>query len=111
MRLIWKMWVDARTEEKAVKLCDRVLEGMGKDTTEKVVEPYPKTNGFVVSFATSLESERWTDLGVEAIALGQRVGHGWVLSGSIHYAPHGGSSRTNIAGVESIEWFLMGHDA
>jgi hypothetical protein len=110
MRLIWRMWVGARTEEKALKLCDQLLERMGKETSEKVAEPDPKTGGFMVSFVTGLEHERWNDAVVEAIALGQRVGHGWALSGSIDDDPRGWSGRTSITGVDSIEWLLTGHD-
>jgi hypothetical protein len=101
------MWVDAKTEEKALKLCDRILKRMGRDASAKGVEPYPKTGGFVVSFAIGLEHARWNDAVIEAIALGQRVGDGWALSGSIGDDPRGWSNRTNIAGVESIEWTLV----
>jgi hypothetical protein len=107
MRLNWKLWVNARSEQKALKLCERILERMEQEASEKVVEPYPKIRGFVVSFVTSLEHERWNDAVVEAIALGQRVGHGWALSGSIHEDPSGWSCRTNLAGVEAIEWLLL----
>lgn len=107
MRLLWKMWVDARTEEKALKLCDRILKRMEKDSSERRAEPYPKTGGYVVSFTTDLEHARWNDAVVEAIALGQRVGHGWTLSGSVEDNVSGWSNRTNIAGVESIEWSLI----
>ena len=112
MRTLWKMWVDARTEAKALKLCDRVLERMGRSASEKRVEPYPKTGGFVVSFAVALEHARWNDAVVEAIALGQRVGYGWALSGWIEDGPAASSDRTNIAGVKSIQWmFERGGDA
>lgn len=101
------MWVDAKTEEKALKLCDRVLQRMERAATEKSVEPYPKTGVYVVSFVIGLEHARWNDAVVETIALGQRVGHGWALSGSVEDDPGGWSNRTNVAGVESITWNLM----
>lgn len=106
MQLNWKMWVSAKTVEKALKLCDRILGRMEKDATEKSVEPDPKTGGFVVSFTTELVSVRWNDAVVEAITLGQRVGHGWALSGGVEDDPSGWSDRTNVSGVEAIEWSL-----
>ncbi|MBV9927872.1 MAG: hypothetical protein JOZ96_22825 [Acidobacteria bacterium] len=111
MNSLWKMWVDARTEEKALKLCERVLERMGRDASDKRAEPYPKTGGFVVSFAVGLEHAEWNDAVVEVIALGQRVAHGWALSGSIEDDPDGWSNRTSVAGVESIQWTLVGAGA
>jgi len=104
--MIWRMWVDAKTEEKSLKLCDRLLDRMKKDASEKRVEPYPKTGGFVVSFATELKSERWNDAVVEAMALGQRVGYGWQLIGSVLDGPGGWSNRTTVSGVKSIAWTL-----
>lgn len=106
MRLSWKMWVSAKTEEKALKLCERILVRMEKDAHEKSVEPYPKTGGFVVSFTTELLDVRWNDAVVEAISLGQRVGHGWALSGSVEDDPAGWSNTTNVSGVEAIRWSL-----
>lgn len=106
MRLLWKIWVNARTEEKALKLCDRILVRMEQDAAEKSAEPYPKTGGFVVSFVTELGGGRWNDAVIEAISLGQRVGHGWVLTGSVEDDPGGWSNRTSVSGVESIEWTL-----
>lgn len=107
MRLLWNMWVDAKTEEKALKLCCLLLERLEKETSGKKVEPYPKTGGFVVSFATNLESARWNDAVVEAIALGERAGHGWMLTGSVHDQLSGWSNEANISGVVSIEWTLL----
>jgi hypothetical protein len=111
MRLLWRMWVDAGTEAKALKLCDRVLERMERSASGIRVEPYPKTGGFVVSFAVALEHARWNDAVVEAIALGQRVGHGWVLSGWIEDGPAASSNVTNVAGVKSIQWMFERGDA
>lgn len=100
------MWVSTGTEEKALKLCDRVLGRMRKDAHEKSVEPYTKTGGFVVSFTTELVDGRWNDAVVEAISLGQRVGDGWTLSGGVEDDPACWSDRTNVSGVEAIEWSL-----
>jgi hypothetical protein len=106
MRLLWNMWVEAKTKDKALKLCQSLLERMGKDATGKEAEPYPKTGGFVVSFATEIEDGQWNDVVVEAIALGQRVGSGWILSGDIYDDPSGWSNETKISGIRSLQWAL-----
>jgi len=60
-----------------------------------------------MSFITYLESDQWNDAVVETIGLGQRVGYGWLLYGSIYDDPSGWSNRTNVSGVESIKWSLL----
>jgi hypothetical protein len=44
---------------------------------------------------------------VECIALGQRTAHGWGIYGDIFQDPGASSNRTNVAGVEMIEWRLL----
>ena len=60
----------------------------------------------MLSFATEIEDGNWPGVVVEAIALGQRVGSGWILSGDIHDDPSGWSNETNISGVRSLQWTL-----
>ena len=110
MHLVWKIWVDAKTEKKSLRLCARIRERMGREASDMRVEPYPKTGGFVVGFVVGLESTRWNDAVVEAIALGQRVGYGWVIAGSVRDEPSGCSDRVSISGVQSMEWSLVGRD-
>jgi hypothetical protein len=107
MYLIWKIWVDAKTEEKALKLLNRVAKRMEKEVFDGTVEHYPKTGGFVVCFSSRIEAEHWNDAVVETIGLSQRIGHSWFLTGSIYDDPEGWSNKTNISGVDSIRWTLI----
>jgi hypothetical protein len=43
---------------------------------------------------------------VEVIALGQRVGRQWTLSGDILTDTDGWSNESSVSGVRSIQWML-----
>ena len=107
MYLIWKIWVDAKTEEKALKLLNRVTKRMAKEVFDETIEHYPKTGGFVVCFSNRIEAEHWNDAVVETIGLSQRIGYGWHLSGNIYDDPGGWSNKANISGGDSIQWMLI----
>lgn len=93
MRLIWKLWLQATTEGEALKLCDRFIERLGKDAFEKRAEPFPLTGDFLGCFVTTLENRRWNDAVVETMALGRRVGSGWIVSGNVEADLEGWSNR------------------
>jgi hypothetical protein len=107
MRSLWKIWVEAKSEEKALRVSERVRRTLGRDVVDQSIEPDPKTTGFLVAFAVELGSAAWNDCVVELIELGQRVGYGWILTGDILSDPSGWSNEPGVSGVKSIEWILM----
>ncbi|MEP7219543.1 MAG: hypothetical protein ABI876_11540 [Bacteroidota bacterium] len=74
---------------------------------EKIIEPYPKINGFAVMLSVRINSEAWNDAVVEAIDHGQRVGSGWLLGGSIYEDARGWCNRSSVSGVVCMEWNLV----
>jgi hypothetical protein len=104
MRSLWKVWTEARSEDKALRVFERVRRILGREALDRTVEPYPKITGFVVAFWVELESQAWNDSVVELIGLGQRVGHGWILSGDILVDPSGWSNEPSVSGARSIRW-------
>lgn len=104
MHSIWKMWTEARTEAKALRVFERARQAIGREATDRHIEPYPKIEGFVVTFRVELESQAWNDSAVELIELGQRVGYGWILCGNILADPSGWSNDSSVPGVKSIQW-------
>jgi hypothetical protein len=100
------MWTEAKSEEKALRVFERVRHNLGREALDRSVEPYPKIAGFVVAFWIELESQAWNDSVVEVIALGQRVGYQWTLSGDILTDTDGWSNKPSVSGVSSIQWML-----
>jgi hypothetical protein len=107
MRSLWRIWVEAKSEDKALRMFERVRRILDRDAVDQSVEPYPKSTGFLVVFWVELRSKTWNDCVVELIELGQRVGHAWVLSGDILGDPSGWSNEPRVSGVKSIQWVLM----
>jgi hypothetical protein len=107
MRSLWKIWAEAKSEDKALRASERVRRILGREAVDQSVEPYPKANGFLVTFWVELGGEAWNDGVVELIELGQRVGHAWILSGDILGDPSGWSNEPRVPGVKAIEWSLI----
>ncbi len=102
----WRVWTDARTERAARKVATRLLERLSRQTTGLSFEPYPKTGGWTFRFRTPLVGTTWNDYVVDVIALGQRVGYGWSLSGTIYEDPSGWSNKAQVGGVTSVTWWM-----
>src|SRR6266568_4842634 len=79
----WKAWTTATTSDKALRVGRRLLETLGVTDAALHVEPYPKTNGHVLSFTVNVGEESWANAVVAVISNAQSVGRGWQLFGSI----------------------------
>ena len=102
----WKIWVTAKTEEKALRVFEGALARMDCHALNIVIEPYPKIEGFVIHFEIELESSNWNDRVVEVAAKGQRVATGWILCGDIQQDGNGWSNEVRVPGAVSMEWWL-----
>ena len=111
MHDFWRIWCDARTEQKALKLYHRVIDAIGGEATRPKIEPYPKINGFMIAFDVALASQAWNDAVVEVIELGQRFAIGWQLVGNIKRDSQAISNQTHVARVKVAEWRLVGDRA
>jgi hypothetical protein len=106
MKSNWTIWVNANKETGAEKLIKRVLKRMDVEGKDIEIRPYHK-GGYKIEFKLLHSKKGWNDLVVECIALGQRTAHGWGIYGDIFQDPGASSNRTNVAGVEMIEWRLL----
>ena len=107
MQSVWKLWVTAKTEPAARRVYTRLIDRMAHPATVLAIEPYPKTDGFVVAFQVILASQGWNDAVVEVIALGQRVAYGWYMTGSIMDDPSATANQVSVAGATMVEWQLI----
>ena len=104
----WKLFLDAKSKERSTKILNKVSNLLKRDIRNEKVESSSETGGYVVMFEVNMESSRWNDGLVEVIELGQKIGDGWTLSGSVKKDPQGWSNRpSRVAGVISISWLLL----
>lgn len=80
--------------------------GIG-ETTDPVIEPYPKTGGQVLTFDIPLRAQDWNDGVVEILALGQRISYGWELAGDVLRDISGWSNASTVPGIVSMQWTLL----
>ncbi len=106
MKITCKIWVSAKTEDKAIKLIKRLEGKFERALSEITIEPYLKINGFVITSILSIDNDNWNDSVVAAITLAQSVGYGWQIGGNISEEFLIGSSKTNISGIESINLMI-----
>ena len=101
MKASWRVFTNAHDKESARVLLKRTIKALGVEASEAETEPYYK-GGFLISFGTVPASSVWSEKVVELIALAEKVGRGWILSGSIIEALDLWSNESTIAGVQSI---------
>ena len=98
------MWTGADSQEEALRVSERARRDLGREASDRSVEPSAKITGFVVAFRIELEGRAWNDPVVGVIALGQRVGYQWTLGGDILSDTSGWSNESSVSGVRSIRW-------
>lgn len=111
MRSHWRVWLNTDSETKARTVLKWFFERLGREPADTTIEPYSKTGGFVAAFVLEMEAIAWNDQVVEVIALGERVGRGWILTGDVFRAPDGWSNEASVSGVTSIGWSLAKAEA
>ena len=102
MNLQWRLFVSANTEPAALTVASRHFERAQVETSALTVEPYEK-GGYKVQARSEHATASWSDSVIAAIALAQRTGHGWSLSGLIIDELNLWSTSASTAGIEAIE--------
>ncbi len=98
----WKAWTTATTSEKALRVGRRLLATLGIKDAALHVEPYPKTNGHVLSFAVNVREESWSNAVVALISTAQSVGRGWQLFGRIDEELEMMTNESSVGGVDML---------
>jgi hypothetical protein len=100
--LYWKIFSDARTAQAARRVGNRVLQALDLAEQPLTIAPYPKTGGHTIEFEAQTTSSSWPDLIVSVLEQAQRIGHGWMLSGSIREQLGILTNRSSISGVRML---------
>jgi UDP-N-acetylmuramyl pentapeptide synthase len=98
----WKAWTTATTPEKALRVGRRLLETLRVKDPALQIEPYPKTNGHVVSFTVNVGEESWANAVVAVISAAQTVGAGWQVHGRIAEELEIISNKPSVGGLTML---------
>lgn len=107
---VWSVWSPAKSERSARKVHERFEVRLGRKSVATTFEPYPKIGGWMFTCQVSLIGQTHGERVVEIIALGQRVGHGWILSGDVYGDLSGWSNEPSVTGAQAIEWQMVEDD-
>ena len=107
---LWTIFTNATTERATHKVSARVLKLLVRPVEHLQFARYPKTGGWTVSFHPPLSGATHNDAVVEVIALGQRVGYSWTLTGDVFGDLDGWSNKARVSGVTSLHWQLSYDD-
>ena len=105
MNASWSARLDAKSEGSAKRILERFEALFGVSPLDVHLEEH-HDGGYTANFDLSLDSERWSDAVYEAIELGERVGYGWRLAGSVLDSPEAHCTEIRIPGVLSASWLL-----
>ena len=97
----WKFFTDATDEKKAWKVLKWVLASLQDGAHHSRIEPH-HNGGFTLSFCTMPSARSRSDLVVKVLSSAERVGHGWLLSGSIAENLDAWCNSPSVPGVTSI---------
>lgn len=98
----WKAWTTATTHEKALRVGRPLLEKLGGEETSLRIEPYPKTNGHILSFTVRFANLAWPDAVLALLSAAQSVGHGWTIRGRIDEELDLSTNGVSVAGVSML---------
>ena len=98
----WKAWTTAITAHKALRVGQRLLKALGATNVSVHVQPYPKTNGHVLSFSMNVGRQPWVNGVVTVISIAQKVAGGWQLFGNISEELEMISKRSTVTGVNML---------
>ena len=110
MEVRWKAWTPATTPDKARRVVAPLLEKLGGDESSLQIEPYPKTNGHVMSFKTRIEDRPWAEVVLALLRSAQSVGHGWGFGGNLDHELQLSTNHVSSTGITLLDcWVRRGY--
>lgn len=104
----WKFFTDAGDEPKARKVLGLVLDKLQVEPSDLQIGAYHK-GGFVLTFNTKPIGTEWPETVVDVLSSAERVGHGWLLTGSIAQTVDASCNKPSVAGV-TFAHVVCSHD-
>ena len=109
----WKLHIDASSKHKASRVVDKCLERIGRHPLEQSLEKYHK-GGFMAIMKLPHDQEQdWPSIIYEMLILGEQLGTGWLLMGSVSDDPaavisiENQSTSINVPGLSWAEWQII----
>ena len=102
----WRVYIDASDEPAAGSVLTRLLETMNVVPPATRIER-GQEEGYVAIFDVEHGASGWSALIYDVLALGQKIGRAWRLSGSVDFELDGWCDDPSEGSVKSVQWILV----
>ncbi|BBM02429.1 hypothetical protein [Microbulbifer sp. GL-2] len=111
-RSIWKLHLDSSSEDSARKIVNRCIKAFGCPPSESTIEKYSKGGYMATLDLLHNDKYSWSEVVVEVIEFGQRLGGGWSMLGNISSESNAVLSKSvgnhiGISGLQWAEWLVL----
>jgi hypothetical protein len=108
-RSSWKLHLDSSSEESAKKIVNRCIKAIDRPPIESSIKKYSKGGYMATMEFFHNDNYTWSEVVVEVIEFGQRLGTGWSLLGHISNESNAVLSKNignhiSISGLQWAEW-------
>jgi len=111
-RSTWKLHLDSSSEESAKKIVNRCIGAFDHPPIESSIEKYSKGGYMATLEFFHNDKYSWSEVVVEVIEFGQRLGSGWSMFGNINNESNAvlsknASNHISISGLQWAEWQVL----
>ena len=106
MSIQWHLFTKADSNAAAEKKVESVVRELGVPKAESNIFS-ESTNRFEATFTTQVSEDAWASLVVQALALAQKIGRAWHLSGGIEKELDAWSNESALSDISSIHIMLF----
>ena len=106
MNIQWHLFTKADSKVAAEKIVESVAQKLDIPITESSIFS-ESTNRFEATFSTPVSQANWASLVVQALALAQKIGRAWHLSGDVEKELDAWSNEPALSDISSIHMMLF----
>ncbi len=106
LKSFWRVFTETKSEKSARTVLGRFERTISQEIVLYKISNYYK-GGHEITFELQHENNVRSEIIIEVISLGERVGRGWHLTGSIQNQPSGWTNSSTISGVTAINWDII----
>ena len=105
-RSIWKLHLDSSSEDSARKIVNRCIKAFERPPVESSIEKYSKGGYMATLEFFHNDQYSWSEVVVEVIEFGQKLGSGWCMLGNIRCESNAVLSKSvgNHIGISGLQW-------
>ena len=110
MNIEWQLFTKDNSEDSINKIFDSVTKKINIPVSKSKIES-SKERGVIIELTTPISEESWSLAVVRALAIGQKIGRAWHLSGNIEIEVDAWSNESEIPGITALHLMLFPNES